>query len=96
MIIVGFSYLLFYVWDCSLVYYTILKNLFTSARRAQVRVRGGGALSAGTSAEAVRGRLQLVLLDFGLAEELTPGVRHHFISFLHMIAAGALLFDSLS
>lgn len=34
-------------------------------------------------------RLELVLLDFGLAEELTPAVRHHFISFLHMIAKGA-------
>jgi hypothetical protein len=33
-------------------------------------------------------RLELVLLDFGLAEELTPAVRHHFISFLHMIAKG--------
>lgn len=26
--------------------------------------------------------------DFGLAEELTPAVRHHFISFLHMISRG--------
>lgn len=26
--------------------------------------------------------------DFGLAEELTPPVRHHFISFLHMISRG--------
>jgi hypothetical protein len=32
--------------------------------------------------------LQMTLLDFGLAEELTPAVRHHFISFLHAIAAG--------
>ena len=32
--------------------------------------------------------LQLVLLDFGLAEELTPAVRFHFISFLHYIAKG--------
>ncbi len=31
---------------------------------------------------------QLVLLDFGLAEQLTPAVRHHFISFLLAIAAG--------
>ena len=29
-----------------------------------------------------------ILLDFGLAEELTPRVRKHFISFLHCIAAG--------
>lgn len=28
--------------------------------------------------------------DFGLAEELTPPVRHHFISFLHMISCGEL------
>ena len=30
----------------------------------------------------------MVLLDFGLAEELTPRVRRHFISFLHAIVAG--------
>ncbi len=35
-----------------------------------------------------RERLQIVLLDFGLAEELTPAVRTHFISFLNMIAKG--------
>ena len=29
-----------------------------------------------------------ILLDFGLAEELTPRVRKHFISFLHCIARG--------
>ena len=29
-----------------------------------------------------------VLLDFGLAEELTPRVRKHFLSFLHAICAG--------
>ena len=38
--------------------------------------------------EEIRSQLQLVLLDFGLAEELTPRVRKHFISFLHMISAG--------
>ena len=32
----------------------------------------------------------MTLLDFGLAEELTPPVRFHFISFLHTISAGAL------
>jgi predicted unusual protein kinase regulating ubiquinone biosynthesis (AarF/ABC1/UbiB family) len=31
---------------------------------------------------------QLVLLDFGLAEQLTDEVRHHFISFLNAISAG--------
>jgi predicted unusual protein kinase regulating ubiquinone biosynthesis (AarF/ABC1/UbiB family) len=31
---------------------------------------------------------QLVLLDFGLAEQLTEEVRHHFISFLNAISAG--------
>ena len=55
-----------------------------------VRRRDGGELSTGVAAEAVRGQLQLILLDFGLAEELTPTVRFHFISFLHMIAAGGL------
>ena len=30
-----------------------------------------------------------MLLDFGLAEELSPEVRQHFISFLHCIARGA-------
>lgn len=40
------------------------------------------------AADEVRGKLQLILLDFGLAEELNPTVRKHFISFLHMIAAG--------
>lgn len=29
-----------------------------------------------------------ILLDFGLAEELTPRVRRHFISFLHAISKG--------
>ncbi len=29
-----------------------------------------------------------VLLDFGLAEELTPRVRQHFLSFLFAIGAG--------
>jgi predicted unusual protein kinase regulating ubiquinone biosynthesis (AarF/ABC1/UbiB family) len=33
-------------------------------------------------------RPQLVLLDYGLAEELPPSVRYHFISFLGAIAAG--------
>lgn len=34
------------------------------------------------------GPLQIVLLDFGLAEELTPRVRRHFISFLTCISKG--------
>jgi predicted unusual protein kinase regulating ubiquinone biosynthesis (AarF/ABC1/UbiB family) len=33
-------------------------------------------------------RAQIVLLDFGLAEELTPDVRTRFISFLNCIPAG--------
>lgn len=33
-------------------------------------------------------RTQLVLLDFGLAEELTPRIRMHFISFITAVAAG--------
>ena len=32
--------------------------------------------------------MELILLDFGLAEELTPRVRRHFISFFNAIAAG--------
>lgn len=59
-----------------------------------VRRRDGGVLSVATAAEAVKGGLQLVLLDFGLAEELTPTVRRHFISFLHMIAKGQFRFLS--
>ena len=39
--------------------------------------------------ESTEEQLQLVLLDFGLAEELTPVVRRHFISLLNMIAKGA-------
>ena len=35
-------------------------------------------------------RTQLVLLDFGLAEELTPEVRIHFISVLNSICSGKL------
>ena len=56
-----------------------------------VRRRDGGELSTGVAAETVRGQLQLILLDFGLAEELTPTIRHHFISFLNNIAAGPTL-----
>lgn len=32
--------------------------------------------------------VQIVLLDFGLAEELTPNVRKHFVGFLFCIASG--------
>eukprot|EP00955_Chlamydomonas_euryale_P101875 365377-Chlamydomonas_euryale.AAC.50 len=58
----------------------------------------GGAASlpgvtekAGTGLEPChhgRPRTQLVLLDFGLAEELAPRVRHHFLSFISSICAG--------
>jgi aarF domain-containing kinase len=34
------------------------------------------------------GPVQVILLDFGLAEELTPRVRRHFIGFLNAISAG--------
>ncbi|CAM6099488.1 unnamed protein product [Calypogeia fissa] len=43
------------------------------------------------NADGVQGfqqKIQLVLLDFGLAEELTPVVRYHFLSFIMMIGAG--------
>ncbi|KAL3683284.1 hypothetical protein R1sor_001306 [Riccia sorocarpa] len=39
-------------------------------------------------AEGIGQKLQLVLLDFGLAEELSPLVRYHFLSFIMMIGAG--------
>lgn len=38
--------------------------------------------------EGDSGPVQLILLDFGLAEELTPRVRRHFIGFLNAISAG--------
>jgi aarF domain-containing kinase len=49
--------------------------------------RGGGAAPAACGGAKERARI--VLLDFGLAEELTPEVRHRFISFLNQIVAGA-------
>jgi hypothetical protein len=36
-------------------------------------------------------RARLILLDFGLAEELTPEVRYRFISFLNHIVGGELV-----
>ena len=47
------------------------------SQQLQLGAPGGGQLHA-----------QIVLLDFGLAEELTPRVRRHFVSFLNCIAAG--------
>ena len=44
--------------------------------------------SEGMDEADLRSKLQLVLLDFGLAEELTPTVRYRFLSFLHSIAGG--------
>ena len=54
--------------------------------------RGGdrGDSSGGGVDNNGRLRTQLVLLDFGLAEELTPEVRHHFVSFLNAICSGKL------
>lgn len=43
-----------------------------------------GALGGNIGKKSMR----MTLLDFGLAEELTPAVRFRFISFLHMISAG--------
>lgn len=51
----------------------------------------GGSGSGGGGGSAAEAGVQLVLLDFGLAEELTPAVRHHFISFLHHLLAGGLV-----
>jgi hypothetical protein len=44
--------------------------------------------AASSPSEGPPGAAQLVLLDFGLAEQLTHAVRHHFISFLNAISAG--------
>ena len=51
------------------------------------------SVPAGAVNDAVHtpSQLQIILLDFGLAEELTPRVRRHFISFLNMSAKGELL-----
>ncbi|KAF6250401.1 ABC1 family-domain-containing protein [Scenedesmus sp. NREL 46B-D3] len=49
----------------------------------RAQLAGGGSSDGQTALKA-----QLVLLDFGLAEELTDEVRHHFISFLSAISAG--------
>jgi predicted unusual protein kinase regulating ubiquinone biosynthesis (AarF/ABC1/UbiB family) len=47
------------------------------------QLAGGSSSSGQPALEA-----QVVLLDFGLAEQLTDEVRHHFISFLNAISAG--------
>lgn len=48
---------------------------------------GDSSAPAGGGGGGVRPRL--VLLDFGLAEALTPPVRVRFISFLNHVVAGA-------
>lgn len=60
-----------------------------------VRVRDGSdadltdaASGGGPGGCDVDGRLQLVLLDAGLAEQLTPNVRTHFVSMLNAIMGG--------
>jgi aarF domain-containing kinase len=62
-------------------------------RTAQHGGSNGSSSNSGNNGDAGGGRedpsrVELVLLDFGLAEELTPAVRRHFISFLHMISRG--------
>lgn len=47
----------------------------------------GAPAKGGGSGRMAGLRTQLVLLDFGLAEELTPEVRHRFISFINAIGA---------
>ena len=44
--------------------------------------------SSGPVSAALAPHAQIILLDFGLAEELTPRVRRHFVAFLNCIAAG--------
>ncbi|KIZ02761.1 hypothetical protein MNEG_5201 [Monoraphidium neglectum] len=58
--------------------------------RSSQPTRGGGdgGGTKGEGAAAARERARLVLLDFGLAEELTPEVRYRFLSFLNQIVAG--------
>ncbi|KAL4443762.1 hypothetical protein ABPG75_011499 [Micractinium tetrahymenae] len=76
----------------------LVRPAHASARGAQQQQEdaagsNGGSTSDGSSTSAGgslqrREQLELVLLDFGLAQELTPAVRHHFVSFLHMISRG--------
>lgn len=56
------------------------------AATAAAEAAADGAISAVSAPGSLAA--QLVLLDFGLAEELSPTVRHHFVSFLNAIAAG--------
>jgi predicted unusual protein kinase regulating ubiquinone biosynthesis (AarF/ABC1/UbiB family) len=69
-------------------------NLLVRAR-AEGSEGGGGSGSSGSSSSIAGGpaeqqqQQQLVLLDFGLAEELSPDVRRHFVSFLNHVAAGS-------
>lgn len=51
-------------------------------------LEANGGLRDGGRPGQRRDPVELVLLDFGLAQECSPRVRHHFISFLHMIARG--------
>jgi aarF domain-containing kinase len=51
-------------------------------------VDGGGVGAAGPRPPPAVPRLQIVLLDLGLAEELTPAVRRTFVSLLAAIGAG--------
>ena len=46
------------------------------------------AAETATDAESATGRLQIVLLDAGLAEELTPAVRTRFVSLITAILRG--------
>ncbi|PSC71628.1 putative serine threonine-kinase abkC isoform A [Micractinium conductrix] len=47
---------------------------------------GGG--NGDLPSQQQRQKIELILIDFGLCQELTPVVRHRFISFLFTIAAG--------
>lgn len=51
------------------------------------RQHGAPGKGGGSGGRMAGLRTQLVLLDFGLAEELTPEVRHRFISFINAIGA---------
>ncbi|WIA32106.1 hypothetical protein OEZ86_002957 [Tetradesmus obliquus] len=57
-----------------------------AAQLLEQQLAGGSSSSSSNGQPALEA--QLVLLDFGLAEQLTAEVRHHFISFLNAISAG--------
>lgn len=60
----------------------------SNTQQQQLHEQAAGQDGSSSSTQAEPQSAQLVLLDFGLAEQLTDTVRHHFISFLNAISAG--------